>query len=579
MIGLKKDLDQLKYMIEFPNAYLFEYFFEVKTEVDRIFIQLELNKRIASDKSDSVIACNDDESKNAYLSMIAKLDELYDTLKKRFLNKKLTNDHDNMIRLIESQLVNKNIELDVLNELKSSLHNEIKETKKTLFSNQSVFFIDKGKLGYRRQTNLKNKFVLVIVKNEYIEENSIYMEKYFNYTGIDKEINSKEFTKFIKINNLLEEIYSKDIPIMEINIDLKTVKNLYLQTIELGSIQENLFSELINLEILDLSSCSLTQIDSKALNGLGKLKNLNLSFNQIETFHFNLLFGLTSLEHLNLSNNLTESFDFKILSGLVNLKKLNLTDCNIESIKFDSFKDCKLLEEVYLSNNSINSIDNTAFNGLTRLRLLYLGYNQIEELSNQTFNGLENLTSLTLKHNKIQSFHHELFKDLKSLSQLDLAINPVIEFDFDTLNTLKSLIKLNLEKMNITLIKAKSLEHMNNLEILNLGYNQIKSIDQDAFMGLSKLKELNLEHNLNLDLKNGYCFRELENLTKLKLNNCKIESFDMDSLNGLVNLELVDFNSNPVFSDAISREIILKQSRDRKFKIISFSQCIIKNTD
>ena len=99
------------------------------------------------------------------------------------------------------------------------------------------------------------------------------------------------------------------------NFDIRMIKKLDLKNYNLVSLP-NYFSDLINLEHLDLSYNKLTSVE---INGLARLVNLDITFNALKSVR---LINLGSLINLNLNNN---SLDRIEIIDSQNLENLNLS--------------------------------------------------------------------------------------------------------------------------------------------------------------------------------------------------------------------------------------------------------------
>ncbi len=119
------------------------------------------------------------------------------------------------------------------------------------------------------------------------------------------------------------------------------------------------FILLVNLQILDLSRCSLKEIKSEQLNDLTKLISLDLSHNSIRRIDVNAIDNLAKLRTLNLSHNKLKSsrlerrfanmktleqlnlahnrleYDLGMFIGLLNLREIDLRENRLDKESFD----------------------------------------------------------------------------------------------------------------------------------------------------------------------------------------------------------------------------------------------------
>ena len=116
-------------------------------------------------------------------------------------------------------------------------------------------------------------------------------------------------------------------------------------------IDNDAFSNLIELEELVLSDAGIKFIDKTMFSHLINLKILCLYNNQIESIEENSFSNLHNLEHLNLNFNQLTSLSANSFVGLDNLKELNLRHNQMVNFDLDIFDNIKKIEEIYLYGN------------------------------------------------------------------------------------------------------------------------------------------------------------------------------------------------------------------------------------
>ena len=90
-----------------------------------------------------------------------------------------------------------------------------------------------------------------------------------------------------------------------------------------NSIAVDAFSDLLNLEILELKSSKLAKLEAKIFQNLNKLKILIINNNKLDQIDPDSFYNLNKLEKLDLSNNhigMLESKTFQYLNSRSNLK-------------------------------------------------------------------------------------------------------------------------------------------------------------------------------------------------------------------------------------------------------------------
>ncbi|XP_077983160.1 toll-like receptor 2 type-2 [Glandiceps talaboti] len=108
---------------------------------------------------------------------------------------------------------------------------------------------------------------------------------------------------------------------------LSALENLSLRGIKLaGEIPSHAFAKLSSLKYLDLASNRLS-LNTDSFSNLSQLRHLDISYNSIRSFPQNVFSDLVSLEFLELSGSDVDPFEIEnthLLNNLKNLKTLNL---------------------------------------------------------------------------------------------------------------------------------------------------------------------------------------------------------------------------------------------------------------
>lgn len=136
---------------------------------------------------------------------------------------------------------------------------------------------------------------------------------------------------------------------------------------QIKSIDYYTFEDTVQLEELDLSVNTLSELRTKVFYRLLSLKALFMRYNQIDTVENKAFEGLTNLEILDLSENRFSEISGKMLSDVPNLI------------------------ELLLDGNQIANVDTHAFQGLLNLQKLSLKRNNIVILTKDTFVTLPTL--------------------------------------------------------------------------------------------------------------------------------------------------------------------------------------------
>ncbi|XP_063424065.1 toll-like receptor 4 [Mytilus trossulus] len=199
---------------------------------------------------------------------------------------------------------------------------------------------------------------------------------------------------------------------------LDNLKSLYLMKLSLRLLNNNTFSKLRSLEVLNLDQLGtqFQRIEPDAFNS----KSLkNLTFSVTSSFSFNvyhidkyhpqsLFFNCNQLEFLDLSDNrfqLTEYYWLQIFKPLKRLKELKLKNAKIEYLPTFKQNIFPVLKELNLASNRISSWKNSEpFDEIKYLRILNLRGNRISLINKTSFpeswnNGEGSLKTLLLVGN------------------------------------------------------------------------------------------------------------------------------------------------------------------------------------
>lgn len=160
--------------------------------------------------------------------------------------------------------------------------------------------------------------------------------------------------------------------------DFMTVNDLPLGSRNITSISNDTFSGLAQLQILFLTSNSLTKLDDPTLfSDLKELWYLSVSYNKIAYIHPAMFSGLTKLSTLYFEANQLTSLDSSIFSQLSQLFLLRLDANQLKSLDGTIFSQNKKMWTLMLQDNNIGEIDSNVFKGLDGLEKVYLGSNPI----------------------------------------------------------------------------------------------------------------------------------------------------------------------------------------------------------
>jgi Leucine-rich repeat (LRR) protein len=167
-------------------------------------------------------------------------------------------------------------------------------------------------------------------------------------------------------------------------------------------IDDRFFNKSKNLVGLWLSQCDIETVEENAFSNLKVLSVLDLSSNKIKNLHKNTFRELANLTEILLYRNQIETIPEKLFEGNGKLKELQM------------------------QKNKIKKIPIGVFDALTELKWLLMGANELVIIHRSTFEQNKKLEKLWLSNNKINGISKGTFETLKNLTYLDLANNACI---------------------------------------------------------------------------------------------------------------------------------------------------------
>lgn len=262
--------------------------------------------------------------------------------------------------------------------------------------------------------------------------------------GLFQELSGLESLTFQRIPYIWGGEPSRDSPGFTFTTEtfkgLKALKRLSITRAGIGecsnpscgdALPVGVFSDLQNLEELDLSQNQIKSVDERVFSTLTQLKVLNLHENNLQRFSSNTLRGQNNLERLDLSYNweLSNSVHaiFDSIKNLPRLRELNLSEISVKcadnnrgnclfdwKIPVNSFVNLTSLEKLYLAGNAFLLEGSRAFLPLKTLRELDVSSNyfaplggcgfgfpedrcrKADDMSPPDLNGLLNLKQIRL---------------------------------------------------------------------------------------------------------------------------------------------------------------------------------------
>ncbi|NXT48717.1 GPV protein, partial [Pluvianellus socialis] len=326
---------------------------------------------------------------------------------------------------------------------------------------------------------------------------------------------------------------------------LRRLKALKLLDNKLVQLPAEVFDDMVQLQQLIIENNRLKSIEENLFDKVARLEELFLNKNQLTALPSGVLKKLAKLKVLNLSRNCLAALPRDIFSALTRLEKLMLYFNRLSSIESGVFDSLKELLELFLHSNNIQSIAPDAFQCLHKLRSLTLSRNKLEFLPPGLFLHLPDLSKLTLYSNPLKSLPEVLFGEMRHLGSLWLyhtKLSTIPDFVFSNLTNLELLVlSFNPE---LSVLPKNVFSGLHELRGLSLHTNKISSLPEGIFLSLQKLQNISL-FDTRLEVLPRNLFHNLKHLQKVYLNSTKLQSLPGDFFTALPELQEVFLNDNP----------------------------------
>ncbi len=352
------------------------------------------------------------------------------------------------------------------------------------------------------------------------------------------------------------------------NLTNLTLLSLYNNELT-GQIPDSL-GNLTNLTRLYLTNNALTGQIPDSLGNLASLEQLYLSDNALSGTIPDSLGNLANLTVLSLWNNQLSGRLPASLGNLTNLTNLDMSRNNFEG-PIPDLSRITNLQWVYLWDNRLSGTLPTTLNSLTNLRQLYLNRNALSG-SIPDLSSLTSLTHLILNSNQLNGAIPTTLSSLTSLTHLSLDSNQLSGAIPTTLSSLTSLTHLSLSRNELS-GAIPSLSGLTSLEVLSLYENDLTGAIPSWLNNLTMLTSLSLYRNelngtipdlssltslqrlsISYNQLSGPIPAWLGQLTELEflsLRNNQLSGDFPAALNGLTNLKVTRFASNPSLTGCV----------------------------
>uniref|UniRef100_A0A8B9CE69 Glycoprotein V platelet n=1 Tax=Anser brachyrhynchus TaxID=132585 RepID=A0A8B9CE69_9AVES len=218
------------------------------------------------------------------------------------------------------------------------------------------------------------------------------------------------------------------------------------------------------------------------------LESLNLPRNVTEihitntnvTYLQDVFSRMVELQHLILSSNNITLISPVAFKGLRRLKALGLLDNKLVELPPEVFDDAVHLRQLIIKSNRLKSIKENLFDRLASLEELFLNKNQLTALPSgvNIFSALTRLEKLILYFNRLSSIESEL---------LVLSFNPELSvLPRNAFSGLKELLEF---------LPRNLFHNLKHLQKVYLNSTKLQSLPGDFFVALPELQEVFLDGN------------------------------------------------------------------------------------
>ncbi|NXX40875.1 VASN protein, partial [Tricholaema leucomelas] len=235
----------------------------------------------------------------------------------------------------------------------------------------------------------------------------------------------------------------------------------------------------------------ITALNEDSFTGLPALQLLDLSQNKITSIQRNIFQPLTELVNLDLSSNQLQEITNETFHGLRLLERLYLQKNRIQHIHAAAFDTLENLLELKLQNNQLRAVPPL---NLPNLLLLDISWNKISTITPGAFHAV-NIESLKIAGLGLTSLNEELFQAQNNLHELDVSDN-LLEHVPAVLRRLGSLTKLSLAgNTRISQLLPEDFHNLHNLQELDISNLNINTIPREFSSFFPKLRAMTAAGN------------------------------------------------------------------------------------
>ncbi|KAA1475261.1 adenylate cyclase-like protein [Dentipellis sp. KUC8613] len=263
------------------------------------------------------------------------------------------------------------------------------------------------------------------------------------------------------------------------------------------------------LEVLDLSSNRIGDLEDAGLENIPTLARLNLTNHRLETLPQSWA-KMRALRVLNVSNGKFDKFP-DVICKIHSLQELDISFNGIHKLP-DAIGELRKLKRLYLVCNRLTRFPAT-FSNMASLRTLDCKHNVIVDMAPVL--NLESLSELHFEHNSLEMIHLPFGPSLAALDLSNNPLNCIFIHEGPFTSHLRSLTSLDLSHANLTSVDTLPFRLFTSLEQLQLAYNELESLPNNIG-DLDHLTFLSCCHNRLTSLPNS-----IGRMTRLNIFNAR----------------------------------------------------------
>ncbi|XP_067130980.1 insulin-like growth factor-binding protein complex acid labile subunit [Centruroides vittatus] len=342
----------------------------------------------------------------------------------------------------------------------------------------------------------------------------------YNLTKLDLTNNEIESIHLLVFRHLvrLEYLDLKLNRIKDLPSDmLKGLSNLRIFSIygnrRLSKIPSELFKKLHNLTKFDARGCSFSSLEEDVFSDLINLKFLDLDSNRIGHLSPNLLRNNKLLTRFTCWRNEILTLPTGIFRGLSELQLLNLKGNRLGNLPEDVFQNLSSLQILDLSQNRLTFLtflQGNIFLPLTNLTYLSLSENKLTKLTGKRpFGSSKHLRTVSLKNAGLTQWPVVNWTEY-NLTKVDLSNNhfETVKLPIYTPNR----VQIDLSNCKIRTIYVDDKKYGFRMPTYNLSNNEI-TCDHKLQQFVSVFKSnMELGKEMFSNIENTKCYREKRNL-------------------------------------------------------------------